>query len=112
MSIPQLADLFMVLPHDDMTELMGFLPREQAERIRKILSEREVTAVSLLSTDFIEAAKEATVGETLAVIRRPDRDPKTITYVYILNGPEKVLLEWWIYGRFCSRPNPNAWKKS
>ena len=30
MSVPQLADLFSVLPHDDMMELMALLPKEQA----------------------------------------------------------------------------------
>ena len=44
MSVPQLANLFSVLPHDDATELMDVLSPEDASRIRAILSEREATA--------------------------------------------------------------------
>ncbi|MCX7014157.1 MAG: hypothetical protein NTW86_16675 [Candidatus Sumerlaeota bacterium] len=51
MSIPQLANLFSVLPHDDVTELLGLLPGDQAERIRAMRSEREVTARALMSTE-------------------------------------------------------------
>ena len=58
MSIPQLADLFTVLPHDDMTELITLLPPTEAERIRAILSEREVTAQALMSSNFVEMDRE------------------------------------------------------
>ena len=44
MSIPQLADLFLVLPRDHMMNLMSFLPKNEATRIEAILSERESTS--------------------------------------------------------------------
>jgi len=34
MSVAQLADLFSVLPHDQMVKMMELLPAEQAERIK------------------------------------------------------------------------------
>ena len=34
MSVPQLADLFSVLPHDQMIKMMDLLPKDQAERIQ------------------------------------------------------------------------------
>jgi len=40
MSVPQLADLFSVLPHDDMTEMMDLLPKKDAARIHAIISDR------------------------------------------------------------------------
>lgn len=92
MSVPQLADLFSVLPHDDMMELMELLPTEEAERIRSILSEREATAKVLMSPDFFSATREQTVGETLERLRESKMEPEQINYIYLLNGPEKSLV--------------------
>lgn len=90
MSTPQLADLFSVLPHDDMSELMDLLPPEQAHKIQNILSEREVTARDLMSTNVVAVSGDLTVKDALALIRTPGRDPDTISYIYIVN-PENVL---------------------
>lgn len=91
MSVPQLADLFTVLPHDDMTELLTLLPREQSERVRAILSEREVTARALMSSNFVELGKDTTVGAALGTLRKSEREPESIGYIYILS-PRRVLL--------------------
>lgn len=92
MSAPQLADLFMVLPHDDMTELMALLPGEQAERIRELLSEREATARALMSAEYVAVPKELTVGEVLKTLRHSGREPDSIGYIFCLEGSEKVLV--------------------
>lgn len=91
MSIPQLADLFTVLPHDDMTELIGLLPGEQAQRIQAILSEREVTARALMSSNFVSMSRDTSVGHALAALRGSGREPDAIGYIYILTT-QKVLL--------------------
>ena len=92
MSVPQLADLFSVLPHDDMTELMELLPGPSAERIHAILSEREATAGALLSTDCVKVDKEATVGKVLGDLRSSGREPETISYLYVVNGDGSTLV--------------------
>jgi len=91
MSVPQLSDLFSVLPHDDMMEMMALLPKEQAERIRRILSDREASARILMSSDFLAMAKEVKVGDALAAIRRSGREHSRISYIYIVS-PENVLV--------------------
>ena len=91
MSVPQLSDLFSVLPHDDMMAMMALLPREQAERIRQILSDREASARILMSSDFLAMAKEVKVGDALAAIRRSGREHSRISYIYIVS-PENVLV--------------------
>jgi magnesium transporter len=91
MSVPQLADLFSVLPHDDRMEMMALLPPEQAERITSILSGREATARALMSADFVSVAKEERVGDVLRAIRTSGRPHESISYVYVVS-PEKVLL--------------------
>ena len=62
MSIPQLANLFSVLPHDDVTELMELLSAEDAAKIRAILSEREATAGALMSSEFVAVPPDTKVG--------------------------------------------------
>lgn len=91
LSVPQLADLFSVLPHDDMTELMALLPKEQAERVGDILSEREVTAGALVSSDFVTVSPASKVGETLDLLRRSGREREHISYLYVLAEPGKEL---------------------
>jgi len=91
-SVAQLADLFSVLPHDDMTELMDLLPNENSRRIREILSEREATARALMSSEYLAVPKETTVGELLGRIRRSEREPDTISYVYVVNGNGRTLV--------------------
>lgn len=91
MTIPQLANLFSVLPHDDTVELMALLPVESARRIQAILAEREARAGSLLSSEFLAFPKEARVGEVLTHIRRSGLEPHHISYIYVV-APEESLL--------------------
>ena len=92
MSVPQLADLFSVLPHHDVVKMMELLPREVADRIRTIMSEREVTAVALMSTDFVSAPKEAKAGQVLHQIRTSNREHDSIAYTYVVAPDIRTLL--------------------
>jgi CBS domain-containing protein/sporulation protein YlmC with PRC-barrel domain len=91
MTIPQLAGLFSVLPHDHVAELTGLLTKEQAERIRSILSEREATARGIMSQDYLAMPKETTVGEALAKLRGSTMEPESISYIYIINVSGRTL---------------------
>jgi len=91
MSVPQLADLLSILPHDDQVEMLGLLPQEEAARIRAILADREASAKALMSTEFLAMPKDAKVGEVLASIRTSGRDRHSIPYVFVVNGNQKVL---------------------
>ena len=92
MSIPQLARLFSVLPHDDVTEMMGLLSPGDAGKIKAILSEREATAAALMSADFVAVAPDTRVGPLLEQIRRSGREPETISYVYVVNSDGRTLV--------------------
>ena len=91
MSVPQLVDLFTVLPHDDVTDLMKALPGDLAERIQAILSEREVTAQSLLTEEYVSAQRDDTVAATLQKLRAGKYESDQISYVYVLNPRDKFL---------------------
>ncbi len=92
MSVPQLADLFSVLPLDDMNELMELLPAQMAQRIRMILSEREVTARDLMSSEYIPVSKETKAGPLLEQIRRSGRGRDEISYIYVISENGKTLV--------------------
>jgi CBS domain-containing protein/sporulation protein YlmC with PRC-barrel domain len=91
-SVPQLADLFSVLPHDDKTELIALLPSDVARRIETILSEREATAGALMSSGCVTMTKETRVGEALRHLRSAKLDHDMVSYIYVVGEPDKVLL--------------------
>ena len=91
LSVPQLADLFSVLPHAERENLIKLLPEKQAEKIERILSEREVTADELISQEFVTLPKDMTVGETLRRIKELGPQFKAISYIYVVTE-EKVLM--------------------
>ncbi|MCX7044051.1 MAG: CBS domain-containing protein [Candidatus Sumerlaeota bacterium] len=91
MSVAQLANLFTVLPHDDVVELMALLPADEAARIRAILSEREASASALMSNEYVAMPAEVTVAEALEKIRHSGQGPDAISYIYIIRGEDKIL---------------------
>ncbi len=91
MSVPQLADLLSVLPHDDKMQLLPLLPPEQARRIEGILSQREVTAQALMSAQFVTAGKDDSVLQTIQRLRSSHYDHDMISYVYVVGQPDGVL---------------------
>ncbi len=91
LSVPQTADLFSVLPHDDVTGLMEMLPEEKKKSVRQIMDEQEVRAADLMSSDYLALAQEVSVGEALNAIRSSGLEPETTSYVYVTNA-ERVLL--------------------
>ena len=92
MSIPRLADLFSVLPHDHVVDLMGLLPAATVKRLRSILSEREVTAEALMSSEYLAVTRDQTVGDVLRQIRGSGGEPHTFSYVYVIEGEERSLV--------------------
>jgi len=92
MTIPQLADLFSVLPHEQMTNLMELLKPEQAERVQAILSDREAKAKDIMSSNFMTTHKNAKVGEILEKIRRSGVEPDAISYIYVISAEDQTLV--------------------
>jgi CBS domain-containing protein len=92
MTTPQLADLFSVLPHEQMTNLMELLSPGQADRVRAILSEREAKAKDIMSSKFMTTSKETTVGQLLERIRRSGVEPEAISYIYVVNVDQQTLV--------------------
>jgi len=92
MTVPQLADLFAELPFDEVQEFLELLNAQVGERVRNILSEREAEADDIMSQDYVAMPKEARVAEVLMSIRHSGREPRSISYVYVVNGDSKTLI--------------------
>ena len=92
MSIPQLAGLFSVLPHDQVMAFMQLLDKEQYERVQDILSRREVTSKSIMTDEFIALSREMQVGEVISIVRKSNLDPHNLSYVYVVNKGDNTLL--------------------
>ena len=92
MSLSQIADLFSVLPHDQMVKMMTLLPPEQAQRIKAIVSNRESTAGTLMTGGCVTADKAAKVADILGEIRASQHTHENISYIYIVTGADKLLL--------------------
>jgi CBS domain-containing protein len=91
MSVPEIANLFSSLSHQQLVELMPLLSGDRADTVEKILAEQEAPARELISTDYLAWPKEAPTGEVLTAIRRSSLDPKNISYVYVVDPGDRVL---------------------
>jgi len=91
MTAPQVANLLSVLPHDDMTELVELLPPEVAEKVEEILADPEVTAGDLALPECLTFPADATVGQVLASLRSSGRERRSVSYVYVVESPDRVL---------------------
>ena len=92
MTVPQLADLFAVLPFDEVQELLELVNAQVGERVRNILSEREADADDIMSQEYVAMPKETRVAEVLKSLRQSNREPRSISYVYVVNGDSKTLI--------------------
>ncbi len=90
LSLPQLADIFSDLPHDDVTELMKLLTEEQKEQLQHMLYDDEVTAQRFMVPNFLHFPPDALVGETLGAIRQSKLEIDAISYIYVVSD-EMVL---------------------
>jgi Mg/Co/Ni transporter MgtE len=91
MTVHQLADLFTVLPHDQVRGLMRLLPREKAERVSAILAEDETTAKDILSPTFLAVSTSAKVADVLPSMKSSKYEPENLSYIYVTNE-DRVLV--------------------
>lgn len=68
------ADVLGELPKARSEELLEAMEEEEADEVRELLTFKENTAGSLMTTDFFTAQAGWTVGETLDRIREVDED--------------------------------------
>jgi magnesium transporter len=92
MSVPHIADLLSVLPHEKSNEMLKLLTPERAVRVKAVMSDTDVLATTLMTNRFLAFPKQAKVGDVLRTLRTDPRDHRNITYLYIVAGDEQMLV--------------------
>jgi magnesium transporter len=91
MTALQLANVFAALSHEKMREVTGWLPHERARLVRNLLTEREVKARDMVSSEFVAKAATAKVTDVLRELRGAGYEPRTLSYVYVVADEAPIL---------------------
>jgi CBS domain-containing protein/sporulation protein YlmC with PRC-barrel domain len=84
------ADMLSQLPDALAQELLARLPDKREQDLRRLASHPEHTAGSLMTTDFVMLPRTATAGKALAWIRRERPEQHMMTYLYVVDGEERL----------------------
>lgn len=91
MSIDELADLIQMLPDRKSKEFIRTLPSDSTQKVKKILEYDEDTAGGLMTTEFIFAYADDTVGQVTERIKKFSQPHRGIYFVYIVDKNNKFL---------------------
>ncbi len=83
MAADDAADLIVEIDQDRRGRVLALLPATQRGQIETLLDYNPETAGGMMSPDFIDLAPGATVGGAIQRVRESDRDPATLTTVYL-----------------------------
>jgi magnesium transporter len=97
MPVEQIGSLLNLMPMDEAAEiLLEDVPRRREElltamspgeaaEVRKLMQYPPESAGHMMTERFVRVKPEMTAEETLALLRRIDRDVETVTDLYVLN---------------------------
>ena len=84
------ADLVAELPAAQAQSLLALMEPEEAEDVRRLMTYDESTAGSLMTTEPIIFAPNATVAQMLAAVRREDIPASIATVAFIARPPQET----------------------
>jgi len=91
MTVLQIANVCASLPHERMREVTGWLSHERARLVRNLLTEREVKARDMISSEFVARPVTAKVSDVLQQLRGAGYEPRTLSYVYVVTEEAPIL---------------------
>ncbi|MDR0351000.1 MAG: CBS domain-containing protein, partial [Coriobacteriales bacterium] len=80
------ADILGDLPYEKAEQLLWLMGVQDQKRIRSLLGYKEKTAGGIMTPEFVALGEEATVGETIELLRHKSADVESVHYVYTLDG--------------------------
>lgn len=86
MSADDRVDLLGRMDEDHVERLLPLIAKAEREEIRKMLSYRENSAGSIMTTEYASLPEEITVREALDRLRQQAPDSETIYYIYITDA--------------------------
>jgi Mg/Co/Ni transporter MgtE len=81
------ADLLAELPKPEQEVLLDLMQPEEAEPVRRLMDYQPGTAGSVMTSEPIVLAPDATVAEALARIREPQLAPAVAAQVFVARAP-------------------------
>jgi magnesium transporter len=84
------ADLLNELSDEESEAILEEMEPEERHEVEELLEFSPDSAAGQMTTDFVSAAKEATVSEAVDALREFEGDPDTITEIYLLGKDDKL----------------------
>ena len=91
LSVPQLATLFSVLPHDEMNKMLELLPAETTKKTRELMEQEETTAKSFVSNECVTVNKSLNIEDALRTVRLASKPPAALSYIYVVNDQHQLV---------------------
>jgi magnesium transporter len=84
------ADVLGEMSEAESDAILEEMEPEERQDIEELLEFAAESAAGRMTTDYVSAAKEATVADAVEALRAFDGDLDTITEIYLLSGEEKL----------------------
>ncbi len=97
------AMVFSKMPADDAVDVLNELDKEEvasfltimdknaAEEIKQLLHYEEKTAGSIMTTEYVAIYQNATVKETMQLLKKEAPDAETIYYLFVLDDSKRLV---------------------
>jgi len=86
----EIADIVSILPEEDAQELLGMLKGDVATKVRAIVEEHEVPALTLAIHTFLEFPGGLTVDEAFTRFRHEAPKCLVTMYIYVVDADQHV----------------------
>ncbi len=84
------ADALAELSDEESEAILEEMEPEERHDVEELLEFSADSAAGRMTTDFVSAPKDATVGDAIESLREFEGDPDTITEIYLLGEHEKL----------------------
>lgn len=91
MSADEAADLLGAIPPEQSRELLSLMESKRAKQLALLLGYEEDQAGGVMTTDFLEVTKGATVQDALRIVKERTGDTETIYYIYVVDENKQFV---------------------
>ncbi|MCS6795536.1 MAG: CBS domain-containing protein, partial [Raineya sp.] len=85
------ADFFQHLTQQEQADLLPYLSKKVREDVIQLSAYPPETAGGIMSTDFATVQAEMTCAEAIGKVRQDAPSKRTVYYVYVVDGDQKML---------------------
>jgi magnesium transporter len=78
------------LPEEKKDRLIGTMEKPYREPIERLLKQKEGTAGSIMTTDFLALGREQTIGEAVEAFRKSFHPLESMSYIYVTDEDRRL----------------------